>query len=316
MRSLAAAERRKELAQGGSSQPTEKSRMEEFRKLELQLKYPMEDLDLPSYRRNPPVADSNVVLDMSPGSGNEDKPVPNPTGDLPPRPSPAHKTVPDDAFGSFLMIWSFLNVFSRPLHLSPFSLDDFESALRCTSVDEKKELVYEIIVALLNCIIRYRLKTGLPTVAPSALTGRPVLLASLRYPEAPSELDDDDDDDDDKDSQHSGKEPSNTSKTTLSTKTQMQRPKSLERSIAGAEVVAIGKGWDDAPIPTGNDRQGWEDILIGAINDVSQNRTRSDSNGLTFTVLPLAGDWSGWRCNCVWSNPLQFGASVEFIIEG
>ncbi|SAL98350.1 hypothetical protein [Absidia glauca] len=260
MRSLAAAERRKELAQGGSSQPTERSRMEEFRKLELQLKYPMEDLDLPSYRRNPPVADSSVVLDMSPGSGNEDKPVPNPAGDLPPRPSPAHKTVPDDAFGSFLMIWSFLNVFSRPLHLSPFSLDDFESALRCTSVDEKNELVYEIIVALLNCIIRHRLKTGLSIVAPFAsLAGRPVLLASLRYPH--------DDDDDGDDSQHSGKG-LNTSNTTLGTKTKGQRPKSLDRSIAGAEVVAIGKGWDDAPIPVGNDRQGWEDILIGCLNDL------------------------------------------------
>ncbi|KAI8340761.1 hypothetical protein BC941DRAFT_347555, partial [Chlamydoabsidia padenii] len=271
MRSLAAAERRKELEMAGTTSstegsttqrvPTEKSRMEQFRRLEIQLKYPMEDLDIPSYRRNPPLVNSTVVLDMSIGSGNENKEVPNPTGDLPPRPKATHETVATNYFGAFLMVWSFLNVFSRPLHLSPFTLDDFESALRCTSVDEKREMVYEVIVSLLNCIIRHRIKTGhhqsfstlsLPgTIASTTGYPRALRLSSLLHP------------------QHTTQDFSSDSSYSPENRAKKQQHPCLVRGVASEEVIAIGNGWDSKPITKGNDREGWEDVLIGCINDLA-----------------------------------------------
>ncbi|CAO3595365.1 unnamed protein product [Absidia cylindrospora] len=319
MRALAAAERRKELETGITTstpvQVTEKSRLEEFRKLEAALKYPMEDLDLPAYRRNPPIIDSTVLLDMSPGTGNESKTVPNPTGDLPTRPQPSHETVASDCFGPFLMVWSFLNVFSRPLCLSPFNLNDFELALRHTSVNQKGEMVYESIVALLNCIIRHRLKSGhqppplpLPsTIASSTGFPRAPLLASRQHREVlhlngeddPSSVlnhandkDDDSSSSSDDSDIHSMKIKQNGNKTTLNghkhspkeTVRQRQQGKDvcLDRGCASAEVIRIGKDWDVRPIPVGNERKGWEDVLIGCINDLAIDM---DENMTTFDTI-------------------------------
>lgn len=238
----------------------------------------MEDLDLPIYRRNPPLANSAVFLDMAPGSGNELEKVPNPTGDLPTRPPPSHDTVVSDCFGTFLMAWSFLNVFSRPLRLSPFSLDDFEAALRHTSVHHQKSgMVDEVMVALLNCIIRHRLKPGYqPSPLSTSSTGNPRASLSASSSHSTdnhaSSLDSNSNASDDE---------SNVNGTNGNSRQQQQQSnghtvgmngsqqKDLDRGCASDEVINIGKNWDARPIPRGDYRRGWKDILIGCINDVS-----------------------------------------------
>ncbi|CAO3599846.1 unnamed protein product [Absidia cylindrospora] len=273
------------------SAPTEKSRLEEARKLESLLKYPMEDLDLPIYRRNPPVANSTIFMDMSPGSGNELEKVPNPTGGLPVRPPPSHETVASDCFGTFLMVWSFLNVFSRPLHLSPFNLTDFESALRHTSVHPKSEMVYEVIAALLNCIIRHRRKSG---YQPSPLSLRDTIASSTGYPRAPLlassrgqvKLQNGTEDhspitvSDDKNSNQQ-----NGHKAHMNGSHQKGYHVSLDRGCASDEVINIGKNWDARPIPCGKNRHGWPDVLIGCVNDLA---IESDENMTVYDTILCA----------------------------
>lgn len=51
--------------------------------------------------------------------------------DLAQRPSPSRNfNIPMDCVGDLLMVWDFCCSFGRLLQLSPFSLDDFENALR------------------------------------------------------------------------------------------------------------------------------------------------------------------------------------------
>ncbi|KAI8098498.1 ATP-utilizing chromatin assembly and remodelling N-terminal-domain-containing protein [Halteromyces radiatus] len=320
MRSLLAAEKQKEIDQAKLASKTkgvptsiiklttvltEKDRLEEARKLESLLKFPMEDLDLPVYRRNPHTIITPVFLDMSLGKCSESEPVPNPTGDFPLRPHPTYETVASDCFGSFLMVWSFLNVFSRPLCLSPFNLDDFESSLRYTSTDYKCEMVYEVIVALLNCIIRHRQKTryrpSISSITIGDSTGYPrtPLLASCSF--RPGQLqqsevndqeqrtngitasdDDGDSHDDENDDNNEGRSQNGQKKNgllnnnnikTIKEETTKLKSESnhecLERGCGSTEVVTIGKDWDIRPIAIGNDREGWEDVMIGCINDLA-----------------------------------------------
>ncbi|KJA26175.1 hypothetical protein HYPSUDRAFT_133617 [Hypholoma sublateritium FD-334 SS-4] len=58
------------------------------------------------------------------------------------------------AFESFLMTWNFLVVYGQPLHLSVFSLDEFESAIRHTAIDQPCSLLAEIHSTLI-----YNLRT-------------------------------------------------------------------------------------------------------------------------------------------------------------
>jgi hypothetical protein len=260
--------------------------LEEAKKLESMMKYPMEDLDLPIYRRNPPLPDSTVFLDMAPGSGNELEKVPNPSGDLPIRPPSSHNTMLPDCFGTFLMTWSFLNVFSRPLHLSPFSLDDFEWALRHTSMHHQKNvLVYEVMVALLNCIIRHHLKPGYQP--PSLPIRRNTISSSSngysRSSPLPLAISSDETDNHSSplyNNNNSGgsDDEINDNTTTENSKQHQQNghvagmngyQEKVQRVCASDEVINIGKNWDARPIPIGDNRHGWEDVMIGCINDVS-----------------------------------------------
>ncbi|KAF8203049.1 chromatin remodeling complex protein [Pholiota molesta] len=58
------------------------------------------------------------------------------------------------AFEAFLMAWNFLVVYGTPLHLSVFSLDEFENALRHSAVDQPCPLLAEIHSTLI-----YNLRT-------------------------------------------------------------------------------------------------------------------------------------------------------------
>ncbi|KAF9478043.1 chromatin remodeling complex protein [Pholiota conissans] len=58
------------------------------------------------------------------------------------------------AFEAFLMTWNFLVVYGTPLHLSTFSLDEFEGALRHSAVDQPCPLLAEVHSTLI-----YNLRT-------------------------------------------------------------------------------------------------------------------------------------------------------------
>ncbi|KAL8096409.1 uncharacterized protein LOC141698336 isoform X2 [Apium graveolens] len=82
--------------------------------------------------------------------------------DLAQRPSPSRNfNIPIDCFGDFLMVWDFCCSFGRLLQLSPFSLDDFENALR--HKESYVVLIVETHAALLGMLMNdkgeYRLVT-------------------------------------------------------------------------------------------------------------------------------------------------------------
>lgn len=60
--------------------------------------------------------------------------------------------VPMDCVGDFLMVWDFCSSFGRFLHLSPFSLTDFENAL-CHK-ESNIVLIVEIHAAIFRLLIK------------------------------------------------------------------------------------------------------------------------------------------------------------------
>ncbi|XP_068658657.1 uncharacterized protein [Aristolochia californica] len=76
---------------------------------------------------------------------------PSPSDMLSERPSPATDfVVPMTSVGDLLMVWDFCSSFGRLLHLSPFSLEDFESAI---VYEGDSRLIVEIHSAVLTLLI-------------------------------------------------------------------------------------------------------------------------------------------------------------------
>ncbi|KAK1367067.1 DDT domain-containing protein [Heracleum sosnowskyi] len=72
--------------------------------------------------------------------------------DLAQRPSPSRNfNIPMDCIGDFLMVWDFCCSFGRLLQLSPFSLNDFENALR--HKESYVALIVETHAAFLSLLI-------------------------------------------------------------------------------------------------------------------------------------------------------------------
>ncbi|KAI0068477.1 hypothetical protein BV25DRAFT_1793071 [Artomyces pyxidatus] len=73
------------------------------------------------------------------------------------RPIPSRSALPfndDGTFESFLMTWNFLVVYGHPLHLSTFTLDEFEHALRHSLIEPPCQLLAEVHSTLI-----YNLRT-------------------------------------------------------------------------------------------------------------------------------------------------------------
>ncbi|KAF3794680.1 DDT domain-containing protein [Nymphaea thermarum] len=68
------------------------------------------------------------------------------------RPIPCTKfSVPMECVGNLIMVWDFCSTFYKLLHLSPFSLEDFENAIVYNTGD--LDLIFEVHLALLNVIL-------------------------------------------------------------------------------------------------------------------------------------------------------------------
>ncbi|KAI7880498.1 ATP-utilizing chromatin assembly and remodelling N-terminal-domain-containing protein [Mucor mucedo] len=252
------------------------------KKVESTLKYPMEDLNVPIYRRDP--SGSGPIMDMTPGTKGHTQLAPNPTGGLPPRPQPNRESsIPKDAYGPFLMVWSFLGVFSHPLKLSPFSLDDFENALRHHS---PTTILIESNIALLNAIItqRDRLKKeslGHGSTALQAMTslygsGYQSCRSSQSHP-----------------FQQGGEEEEEGD---VLMKSRVQpRKTTTERGCGSAPVEAISLNWDHGTVDTYDERLGWEDILIGFINQLAPMEMMDDVDRILSLLVPRVASTSDER---------------------
>ncbi|XP_031481423.1 uncharacterized protein LOC116251343 isoform X2 [Nymphaea colorata] len=68
------------------------------------------------------------------------------------RPIPCTKfSVPMECVGNLIMVWDFCSTFYKLLHLSPFSLEDFENAIVYSTGD--LDLIFEVHLAILNVIL-------------------------------------------------------------------------------------------------------------------------------------------------------------------
>ncbi|GAA6054339.1 hypothetical protein JCM3770_003325, partial [Rhodotorula araucariae] len=102
------------------------------------IKYPIEDLELDPMS----IHDGRVLRRV-----NADLPT------LPPKPQPRRALpVPAENFDRFIETWNMLNIFSKPLHLSPFTLDDYAGALAHTTTSPRCVLLTEIHASLTNVI--------------------------------------------------------------------------------------------------------------------------------------------------------------------
>jgi bromodomain adjacent to zinc finger domain protein 1A len=272
---------RKRKPQGGADKEEDahsktKSKEEELetRKRLMSLKYPIEDLDLPVYRR-PDLEKPDVTLQARAG-----RKITDPLGNRGLRPVASDELgVPEKQFTSFLLIWNFLTTFSKPLHLTPFSIDDFEQALHYTSTNPVSYLIIEAHVALLNTIIRERRKKN--TGAASMVTGS-LMVPGLGHI-----------------SSRSASPAIDYSAVTTRTNTpdletngdvlmkdedvsfssdgevvlQLERTTISEKGWGSNEAFDVGKGWSIRPIRLANDRTGWGLALIGCLNEVCDSCT-------------------------------------------
>ncbi|KAI9362262.1 ATP-utilizing chromatin assembly and remodelling N-terminal-domain-containing protein [Pilaira anomala] len=264
------------------------------RRIESTLKYPMEDLNVPIYRRDP--SGSGQIIDMTAGTKGHAMDVLNPTGGMPLRPEPnRHRTtVPEASYGAFLMVWSFLGVFSHPLKLSPFTLDDFENALHHHS---PTTLLIESNIALLNAIIkqRDRLKKeslGHGSTAVQAMhslygtgyqacrtnTSVPLPFIKETSPTSSSDLSEEEEEEEEEDET-----------VWRSSRSTMIQHKISERGCGSKEVEEIGLNWDHGTIDTEEERLGWEDILIGFMNQLAPVESLLDIDRILSLLVPRLG---------------------------
>ncbi|KAL0075875.1 hypothetical protein J3Q64DRAFT_1648036, partial [Phycomyces blakesleeanus] len=244
----------------------EKDRQREERRKQAAVKYPVEDLDLPIYRKDPNL--NWVLVDMTPTNlKNEEndglyghqqqqqqqqqqiKRIPYPSGGRPARPIPRIESVlPTEFIEQSLILWSFLNVFSDPLQLSPFSVDDFERAL-IQSNSVKSTVMIECNACLLNVIIRERKED----IANEIASGEAVedYLEALEDEENESEEDD------------------HQKQTNPKPKGNDRDKQQVERGWRDPEQLKIGQGWDKKEIRQTNERKGWESVLIGCLNEIA-----------------------------------------------
>lgn len=260
------------------------------RKVENTLKYPMEDLNIPAYRRDS--SGFGPIVDMSPGTEGHDTNALNPTANMPVRPQPNRQrtTVPEDCYGSFLMVWSFLGVFSQPLKLSPFGLDDFENALHHNS---HTTILTESNIALLNAIIKQRDRLKKESLGHGSMAMQAAIslfgsgyqacrsTPATNQQQQPHPFRQEpssqyNSDDDMVDEQHIWR-----------VRPPVQnRIAVAERGCGSPEVEAISVNWDNGTVDTDDEREGWEDILIGFINQLAPLEMLSDVDRLLAKLVP------------------------------
>jgi bromodomain adjacent to zinc finger domain protein 1A len=249
----------------------EKERIREERRQQAAIKYPVDDIDLPIYRKDP--INSWQLVDMTLTSNNElPSPIPYPSGGRPLRPVPWKEfSVPAEYFEPYIMTWIFLSTFAEPLGLDPFTIDDFEAGLCQTT--SKSLIIIESYSALLNAIVRER-KDG---VLPGCIAGGPTTTSPISSRSATPnrtsnsiksekmQIDETLDESDKPDNASENGKPHD-NENALSPATSTSEPSALERGQGSTDVNKVSKNWDNREIRS--DRRGWEATLIGCLNEV------------------------------------------------
>lgn len=242
-------------------------RFREQKRKPIPVKYPIEDLDLPIYRKDPNL--NWELVDMSPDVYNGPETIPYPSGGRAPRPIPHENTaIADDLFETFISVWSFLNVFSDPLELTPFSIDDFEQVL-CQSPQQhtKTSILVDSNIALLNAIISERNQDSVSDI-----------VSGITMEDYVDMLDE---------QNESGRSSSSSSSSSPQVKdtafSRLRRGK-VERGWRDAEQLKLGKNWDKKEI--GSNRKGWETALIGCLNDTATPQLIPDLDLILRHLVP------------------------------
>ncbi|KAI9271320.1 hypothetical protein BY458DRAFT_509658 [Sporodiniella umbellata] len=252
----------------------EKDRQKEERRRQGAVKYPLEDLDLPIYRKDPML--NWLLVDMSPGKCNDEKSIPYPSGGRPLRPIP-HKesNIPLERFDSFLSIWSFLTVFAEPLKISAYSVDQFQEALLLHQ--PKAKVLAEYNASLLNVIIKER-----DDDTPNELINGDVAEEYIKnLEEQEEEMGSDDDAENDQ-----GGFTEDEKKSVLPL---------IERGWQDKEQLRIGQKWDHKELRSASERRGWETSLIGCLNNVATPDIVPDLDEILQHLVPRTGSSAAER---------------------
>ncbi|KAL5535354.1 hypothetical protein ACEPAF_3448 [Sanghuangporus sanghuang] len=130
----ARAKAKKRAADQVAKEEAERLAIEKAKLKKKAIRYPTEDLDV-------------RITDRDKKAGMQvRRPVPSRGPDK----VPFNDT--EGAFEGFLQVWNFLICFGQPLHLSFFTLDDFEHALRHTLLEPRCSLLAEVHTALIHCL--------------------------------------------------------------------------------------------------------------------------------------------------------------------
>ncbi|PWN49280.1 hypothetical protein IE53DRAFT_154692 [Violaceomyces palustris] len=233
----AAAAEKKRLAEEEKA-AKEKAKEEERLRAERKrnMKYPGEDLDLD------PISPRELKHQVE-GEFPRRKERPIPTRGLQALPVPA------DVFDEFMMTFYFLMAFGKPLLITPFTLDEYEAALRHSTHEPSCPLIQEIHSVLLNAIVRDGIRSK--DVGSAALTSKTGGVGSRDYSASV-------DPDQEIDSVVPSREGS-----VIDHWNQDGADDSVQAIYEAA--AKIGKGWDMRILKVDEGRDGWESHLVGCL---------------------------------------------------
>jgi hypothetical protein len=243
----------------------ERRRAEEKRR--KMIKYPLEDLQLE-------VVNRELAQDHQGESTTDTLPEPK-------RPVPRTTLLPvsPTLFEPLMNSYLFLQACGKALSLSPFHLDEYESALRHTTHDPPCHLIGEAHAALLNVIVRDTSNAKLP---------------SANAPKAVADDDDLEEDEFDEDNnltedEEAGEDIANESEeeeeedeldeldSKASSIDDSETESVVDQTVDGEEVLArkgeevyaagrkLGRGWESKHLRADNFRAGWEYSICGLL---------------------------------------------------
>lgn len=257
-----------------AKEEAERKEEEERRKAEERrkkmIKYPIEDLLLE------PLKDEDVVK-----SENGDQPTRRKQ-----RPVPSTVLLPagKDLFEPMMNSYVFLQGCAKALLLSPFHLDDFESALKHSSYDPPCHLVGEIHASLLNIIVRDLTNQKAPTI--KAVTKNEDGDEEDEFDEENNESEEeeeeaeqiaDDEEEEDELDELDSKASSTADESGIESGDEEDEEGEKGEKKQGEEVYAagrkLGRGWESKLLRSENFRAGWEYSLCGILSKRSSPET-------------------------------------------
>jgi bromodomain adjacent to zinc finger domain protein 1A len=289
----AQAEREKELAE-----EEERKRAEERKKKFV--KYPIEDLLID------PISDrelkaKNKIPDEAPR--RRERPTPN--RDL--------LGVPKDIFEVFMNSYLFLQACGKPLALTPFTMDDYEAALRHNTHDPACHLIAEVHGTLINAIVREN--TNVKPVNAAKVPAKAVVSAlpsdEEDFDETKNETEDEEEEEiDELDSEASSiLESLDDELSDEPVEDIKEQPDPVEANGGGEEDVfaasrKYGRGWDRKILRSEAFRDGWEYSLCGVLS--------KRANPVDFPrLLPVLSHLSGTAAYTLDDLTLQEKAANE-----